>query len=168
MPEWVQIMIAMMGAAGGGAGVAQYLRARGQNRVDERGQLTEEQRAFREDMRAEIARLDQKNADTEKRNDVLEAAQLESVRQIAALQSQNTEQGRQIEEQGRQLVAQQQQIGAQRQQIESLISEKAALANEAFKASATARFLEKENNALRLENAQLRAQQSARHEEGTP
>ncbi len=56
MPDW-SIIVTIAGFLLGGGGLAALYRARTQNRVDERSQLTDEQVRFRQDMAAEIASM---------------------------------------------------------------------------------------------------------------
>ncbi len=155
MWELKDIVVVLVAILGGG-GIAALLRSIGQNRVDFRNQLTQEQISFRADMRAEIARLDAKLADSERRNDLLEATQHEHIGQISALQQQNKEQAIQIERLVVQNAKQADQISQQAAVIDQLTGEKAQAVNDAQKAIAARDFLERENGELRRECERLR------------
>lgn len=120
--------MALAGALLGGGGLAALVRAKVQNRVDERTQLSAEQVQFREHMRAEIARLDERSRNLESRNQKLEE-------QVLSLTIQNSKQA---------------------DQIEDLKKENETATRQLATTNAKNDFLERENNDLRRENQRLR------------
>jgi HD-GYP domain-containing protein (c-di-GMP phosphodiesterase class II) len=135
MSDWSWLVTLAVGLLGGG-GLSALWRARGQNRTDERTQLSTEQLQFREHMRAEIARLDERSRNLETRNQALEE-------RVLTLTIQNENQAHQIKE---------------------LTEDKEASALQLKMVSGQKDFLERENNELRRENLRLRERLPTRTE----
>lgn len=154
--EWTDVVVAGIGVLGGGGGVVAMLRARSQNKVDERRQLTDEQVAFRAAMAAELAALRQQIADLSRRNDVLEDDAKEQARLSAVLQKTNEYQAAELAEQRTQIAQLQQANVALQTQVAQLIEEKAMVIQRLTVSEAQRSFLERENNQLRQELGTLR------------
>lgn len=132
----------MIGAAIlGTGGIAAWVRARGQNRID---MLV----AYEKRITAIEARYDA----LDKRNDELTAQNAELLGRAAALEAEKRNHEDRLGTQ-RALIDELQQRVAQLTTVEE---ENARLRNQVIKAEATARFLQDENNVLRLEINQLR------------
>jgi hypothetical protein len=158
------ILLMITALVGGFGGLGALLRARGQNRVDQSAQLTNEQVKFREHMAGEIGRLDQALAAAEKRGDDLAALVQQGTKDIAALQQQNLDQAKQIDKLTAQNTAQAAQIAEQAILIEQITGEKAKAIHDAQVATSTKEFLERENGELRREVQRLKEQLPARIE----
>lgn len=98
MPDWLIPLIAALLSGSILANAAQLLRARAQNKTDERSQLTSEQTQFRTAMAAEIARLSTKiehleaaNAKLDDRNDELVRENGDLKGRVRYLEEQNAE-----------------------------------------------------------------------------
>lgn len=154
--EWTDILVAGLGVVGGGGGVVALYRARTQNKVDERRQLTDEQVAFRAAMAAELAALRQQITDLSRRNDVLEDDAKEQARVSAGLQKTNEYQAAELAEQRSQIAQLQQANAALQTQVAQLIEEKAMVIQRLTVSEAQRSFLERENNQLRQELGTLR------------
>lgn len=155
MPDWSAIVpfaIAMLT----GGGLAGLIRARSQNRVDERAQLTTEQQSFRQSMAEQLARLQTKIDDGEKRNDVLELELRTLGKDLAALQTTNAYQERQLHEQAQQIADLRTQNATQAAQIAALTEEKASVVQRLQAEVLKSDFLTRENNELRHEVQRLR------------
>lgn len=160
MADWSQIVpivAGIGGLVGGAGGLAALLRARSQNKVDERTQLSAEQQAFRRDMAAELATLrtamgalvqDKEKLETrldEQREQLVELRTLDRVKtsQIEQLQARNS--------------TLEQTVAAQQQQIKTLDEQKSSIEKQLLNMTASRDFLERENTQLRRENELLRA-----------
>jgi chromosome segregation ATPase len=161
MPEWLTNILASEWAKTLttfviGGGLVAFYRARSQNRVDERAQLQKEQAEFRQALSGELGALRGQVQQLAATNDKLESTvneqgrELERLRtldevktgQIQRLQSQNSEQGRQLAEQAT--------------QIQALTDEKAQMIQRLQVSESQRTFLERENGQLRQENQRLR------------
>lgn len=156
--------MALVAAIGGLAGVAAYIRARGQNKYDERSQLSEEQQKFRQAMFEQLGVLRTQVQEVEKRNDVLETEGRRQAEMIAGLSTKNEYQERQLSLQAEQIQTLREQNVRQAEQIAALTEEKAAYAQRVQIAEAKANFLERENNELRREVNRLKAKLPPRNE----
>lgn len=154
----------MIGAFGGLGGVATYLRFIGQNKTDDRRQLTQEQTAFRQAMAAEIAALRQQTRNLEADKDKLEARMNETAQTAARLIERSEKQEQQIAQQATQIAAQDRQIAQQSEQIAALTDERQQYIERLAVVEAQRTYLESECNVLRRENERLRGQLPARVE----
>lgn len=164
MPDWLTWGIAVVGLLGGSGGIAAYLRARGQNRTDDRRALTEEQASFRQAMAAELAALRQKVNDLEKGKDAVEVQAADQGKQIAALEVRNAYQEQQIEKQAGEIAALKVQNTEQAGQIATLTTERQEYLTRLKIAETRADVLERECNDLRNENMRLRSKLPPRTE----
>lgn len=155
MPDWSAIVL-VVGSLLGGGGLAALLRARSQNRVDERAQLTTEQQSFRQSMAEQIARLQAQLDGGAKRNDVLEQELRTLGKELAALQKTNEFQAQQLHDQAEQITVLRTQNATQAQQIAALTEEKAGIVQRLQAEVLKSDFLTRENNELRHEVQRLR------------
>lgn len=153
--SWEAAVTLMVGLFGGGT-LAALLRARTQNRVDERKQLTDEQTAFRRDMAEQLAALRTQVAELSRRNDDLERDAKEQAKLGARLEQTNTFQADQLKHQAEQIRELERTNTALEQRLLDLVDEKAQLAQRLTALQLTKDVLERENNDLRRENATLR------------
>jgi chromosome segregation ATPase len=153
---WGDIVALLVGLFGGGTGLAALYRARAQNRVDERKQLSEEQVLFRQSMAEQLSALRTQLLEVEKRNDVLETETRDQGKQLAALQTKNEYQEQRIQEQAEQIAGLRQQNATQAAQIAALTEEKAGVVQRLQVETAQRQFLERENGDLRRELDRLR------------
>lgn len=163
--DW-SIVVTIAGFLLGGGGLAALWRTRGQNRNDERSQLTAEQQAFRQSMASELSSLRQQILEVEKRNDLLESESREQAKQIASLTTQNGFQQTQLSQQATQIASLTTQNATQAAQIAALTEEKAAVIQRLQVISAQKEFIERENNDLRKELWRLRGKLPNRVELG--
>jgi len=166
--EWgeiVPIAAAIGGAVGGASGLAALLRARTQNKVDERSQLSTEQQAFRRDMAAELAVLRTSVGslvqDKEKLEQKLDE-QREQLVELRTLDRVKTDQILQLQQQNLTL---EQTVAAQQQQLKTLDEQKNSVERQLINMTAARDFLERENGDLRRANEILRA--GTAHPSGT-
>jgi chromosome segregation ATPase len=164
MPDWLTWGLAVVGLLGGSGGIAAYLRARGQNRNDERSQLTTEQIAFRQALAVELTALRAQVAELDKSKDGLEAQTAEQGKQIAVLTRENEYQARDMKAQAEQIGVLHDQDAKKTSQIEKLTEENASTTQQLKIEIAKNNFLEKENNELRREVERLKKQKPARVE----
>lgn len=165
MPDWVTWMFGTFATLGGMTGLAAFVRARGQNKVDDRRQLTDEQIAFRQAQAADLASIRQQLRDGEADKDKLEVRLNETIAVSNRLLERSETQERRIKEQEEQIAALRSQNAQQAQQIAALTEERAAYLEQLSIAKSRAEFLEREVNALRIENQRLRDKLPARVEE---
>lgn len=165
MPDWVTWVFGAFATLGGMTGLAAFVRARGQNRIDDRRQLSDEQIAFRQTMAAELAAVRQQARDTTADNDKLETRLNETVGLSQRLLERSEAQEKRIREQEEQIAALRAQNAQQAQQIAALTEERAAYIEQLSIAKSRAEFLEREVNTLRTENTRLRDKLPARTEE---
>jgi chromosome segregation ATPase len=165
MPDWVTWVFGAFATLGGMTGLAAFVRARGQNRVDDRRQLTDEQIALRQSMREQFAEVRQQLRDSEADKDKLEAQLLETAALSQRLLERSEAQEKRIKEQEAQIAALCTQNAQQAQQIAALTEERAAYIEQLSIAKSRAEFLEREVNTLRTENTRLRDKLPARTEE---
>lgn len=156
MPEWATWVIAMVGLLGGSGGLAAYLRARGQNRNDERSQLTTEQIAFRQALAIELTALRAQVTELDKSKDALEDKAAEQGKQIAVLSKENEYQARSIAAQAEQIGRLSDQNAKQASQIAALTEENVSATQRLAIVTAQKDFLEKECNELRMEVQRMR------------
>lgn len=156
MPDWVTWVFGAFATLGGMTGLAAFVRARGQNRVDDRKQLSDEQIAFRQTMAEQLAAIRQQLRDSETDKDKLEAQLHETVALSNRLLERSETQERCIKEQNEQIAALRAQNAQQAQQIAALTEERAAYIEQLSIAKSRAEFLEREVNTLRTENTRLR------------
>ncbi len=164
MPEWATWVIAVVGLLGGSGGLAAYLRARGENRNDERSQLTTEQIAFRQALAAELTALRVQVAELDKSKDALEDKAAEQGKQIAVLTRENEYQARETKLQAEQIGLLRDQNAKQASQIAALTEENTSTTQRLAIVTAQKDFIEKENNDLRREVERLREKLPARIE----
>lgn len=167
MPEWITLVFGAFATIGGLTGLAAYVRARGQNRVDDRRLTLDEQIAFRADMRGEIAALRTKIAELEKSKDATELVSAEQGKQLTALEVKNSYQAEQLAAQATEIRALREQNAQQAAQIAALTDERAAYLERLKIAEAKNDFMERENGDLRRENQRLREKLPLRTEEPT-
>jgi len=163
MPDWSAIVLALGGLLGGG-GIAALIRARSQNRVDERAQLTTEQQSFRQSMAEQIAGLRVQLTDGAKRNDGLEQELRTQGKELAALGTKNEYQERQLHEQAEQIADLRTQNATQAQQIAALTEEKAVVIQRLQAEVLKNDFLTREINELRHEVSRMREKLPVRAE----
>ncbi len=163
MPDW-SIIVALLAAVLGGGGVAGWLRARGQNQTDGRAQLASEQEAYRRQLGEQIARLQTRIDESEKRNDVLEQELRTQGKDLAALQTTNAYQERQLHEQAAQIGELRTQNATQAQQLAALTEEKAGVVQRLQAEVLKNDFLTRETNDLRREIQRMREKLPARIE----
>jgi chromosome segregation ATPase len=149
--DWGDIVSAGIGLVAGGGGLVALYRARTQNRVDERRQLTEEQIAFRSAMAAELATLRAQTAALAGDKDKLESQMYEQGRALERLKFLDEQKTEQIQKLQAQNAEQAAQLAAQQRELEGLRDEKAAVVQQLTIITATKEFLERENGALRRE-----------------
>ncbi len=165
MPDWVTWVIAVIGTIGGlYTGWATIVRARGQNKNDERSQLTTEQVSYRQSLREDMAILRAQVAELDKSKDALEAIAAEQGKQIAVLSRENEYQAREMRAQAEQISALHDQNGKQASQIAALTEENTSTTQRLAIVTAQKDFIEKENNELRREVERLREKLPARTE----
>jgi chromosome segregation ATPase len=155
MPDWSTIVPLAIALLTGG-GLSTLIRARSQNRVDERAQLTTEQQSFRQSMAEQIAGLRVQLADGAKHNDGLEQELRGQGKELAALATKNDYQERQLREQAQQIADLRTQNATQAAQIAALTEEKAGVTQRLQAEVLKSDFLTRENNELRHEITRLR------------
>lgn len=142
------------------------LRARTQNRVDERTQLSSEQISFRQSMATELAEVRAENRGTAARNDTLEKELRDQGKLLAALEERDAQKTKQLELQAQQILELKNQNAGQAQQLATLTEEKAQMIQQLSIVQAKYEFVERENGELRRENERLRTQLPVRVEIG--
>lgn len=165
MPDWVTWMFGAFATLGGMTGLAAFVRARGQNKVDDRRQLTDEQIALRQSMREQFAEVRQQLRDSESDKDKLEAQLHETTALSNRLLERSDAQEKRIKDQEEQIAVLRAQNAQQAHQIDTLTEERAAHIERLGIAETKADFLERENNVIRAENARLREKLPIRTEE---
>ncbi len=159
MPDWVTWGLGVIGAIGGlYTGWATIVRARGQNKNDERSQLTTEQVSYRQSLREDMAILRAQVAELDKSKDALEAISAEQGKQIAVLSRENEYQAREMRAQAEQISALHDQNGKQASQIATLTEERQQHISRLAVVTAQKDFLEREVNELRTEVQRLQGQ----------
>lgn len=159
--DWSMVVAIVVGLGGLG-GWAAFIRARGQNRVDDRAQLTSEQQDFRKSMAEQLSALRTQVGESDRRNDVLERESREQGERIAVLSSRNEYQERELKAQAEQIVMLRTQNAQQAVQIAALTEEKASVIQRLQTTEAKYTFVERENNELRQEITRLHKQLPAR------
>lgn len=159
--DWGQIVVSGLGLVGGLGGFTALLRARSQNRVDERTQLSKEQTDFRALMHAEIGRLSALTTTLSTDKDKLEERLAEQGRLIERLTTLDEVKERNIAELQKLNAELTQRVTSQQTEIEALREEKARVVQQLTVAQATKELLERENNIIRLEASGLRTQLDA-------
>lgn len=154
--DWYAVATAVIGFLGGGGGVVALYRARSQNKVDERRQLTDEQIAFRNAMAAELSALRTQVSELSRRNDVLEDDAKKTASLTAGLKTTNEYQARQLTQQQEQITQLQRANAALEARLAELVEEKAKVVQQLQVAIAEKGFLERENAQYRQENQSLR------------
>lgn len=162
MPEWMTWVVLMLGGIGGLSGIGAYVRAHGQNRVDDRRALTEEQQQFRQAMAAELGSLRQLARDLETDKDKLESRLNDTVKLSERLLERSESQERRIKDQDDQIIVLRTQNAEQAHQIAALTEERAAYIERLKIAEAKNDFMERENGELRREVQRLREKLPAR------
>lgn len=168
MADWstiVPIIAAAGGLVGGAGGLAALLRARSQNKVDERGQLSAEQQAFRRDMAAELATLRTSVGSLALDKDKLELLLADQGKLLERLKTLDEIKSQQIEQLQTRNSTLEQTVAAQQQQITQLREQKDLVERQLLQVTSAREFLEREVSQLRRENELLRA--GAAHPSGT-
>lgn len=154
--DWGDVIGGAVGFLAGGGGLVAFYRARSQNRVDERTQLSKEQADFRAAMAAELSALRTQVTAQLALNDKLESLVAEQGRTIERLTVHDEVKTQQIAElrgQNAELLAK---LNDQSNQIAVLQNDKAQAVDRARTLELKVGVLERENNDLRGEVNRLR------------
>ena len=137
------LLIAVIGAILGTGGVAAFIRAYGQNRTDMRSALASEQATFRQDLAAQIARLETRVDSLEQERDKLAIQNASQIAQIATLETQNTQQSESLKVQRTLIDESGKKITALETRQTDLVEENAKLKNQLQVAEITISLLKR-------------------------